>query len=106
MENPFTLHNWIIDLDLACAPSWKVAMLGVSLYIGYFVGSLFVGPYADIYGRRKIFLLTSAVFVLSNGLMLIFVNVYSFSALLFIYGITGSGRMIVGHIYATEFFGG
>ena len=106
MDNPFTLHNWIIDLDLTCAPSWKVAMLGVSLYIGYFVGSLFVGPYADIYGRRKVFLITSVTFVISNALMIVLLNVYAFSFLLFIYGLTGSGRMIVGHIYATEFFGG
>lgn len=81
-------------------------MLGVSLYIGYFIGSMFVGPYADIYGRRTVFLITSIVFLLSNALMMLLMNVYAFSFLLFIYGMTGSGRMIVGHIYATEFFGG
>ena len=81
-------------------------MLGISLYIGYFTGSLFVSPYADIYGRRTVFLISSTIFLISNALMLIFLNVYAFSFLLFIYGLTASGRMIVGHIYATEFFGG
>ncbi len=81
-------------------------MLGVSLYIGYFIGSLFIGPYADIYGRRIVFLITSTIFFISNSMMLILMNVYAFAFLLFIYGLTGSGRMIVGHIYATEFFGG
>ena len=106
MDSPFTLKNWIVDLNLACAPKWQIAMLGVSLYIGYFIGSLFVGPYADIYGRKPLFLLTSCVFFISNVLMLIFVNLYVFWFFLFIYGITGSARMNVGHIYATEFFAG
>ena len=106
MSNPFTLKNWIVDLNLTCSPSSYIALLGVSLYVGYFVGSIFVGPYADIYGRRPVFLITSIIFFISNTLMLFFYNIFAFSGLLFVYGLTGSGRMIVGHIYATEFFGG
>ena len=46
-----SLENWQGKLDLMCAPSWKVGMLGTCFFVGWATTLLWLPRFGDVYGR-------------------------------------------------------
>jgi MFS family permease len=57
-----TFDNWITQLDLACAPQYVFGIMGSLTFVGGVIGSFFISPIADKYGRK--FTLTVVLFLL------------------------------------------
>ena len=50
--NNESIHNWVIDYELYCEEDEeKVSFLGMSFFIGFFLGYVILLRLADIYGR-------------------------------------------------------
>lgn len=56
-DQPRSLHNWVGPLDLHCASSLKIGILGTSFFSGLAFGFIVFPRYADIYGRRPLLFL-------------------------------------------------
>ena len=56
-----TYHNWVEKLDLTCRSSSQVGMLGSALFTGWCISLTFIPRLSDLYGRRKIFLISAVV---------------------------------------------
>eukprot|EP00351_Strombidinopsis_sp_SopsisLIS2011_P000016 CAMPEP_0116883696 /NCGR_PEP_ID=MMETSP0463-20121206/16301_1 /TAXON_ID=181622 /ORGANISM="Strombidinopsis sp, Strain SopsisLIS2011" /LENGTH=121 /DNA_ID=CAMNT_0004538885 /DNA_START=20 /DNA_END=385 /DNA_ORIENTATION=- len=54
-SDPQTIKNWIIYLEMYCDDDYdlRVSFFGTALMIGYFLGSIFITPLGDTYGRYK-----------------------------------------------------
>ena len=50
-----SLYNWHERLDMMCAPSWKQALLGTALFVGWASTLLWLPRFGDMYGRKWIF---------------------------------------------------
>jgi hypothetical protein len=65
-NNHTSLHNWVEQIDLVCAPSLKLSLIGSMFFAGWAATVLFVPLLADKIGRKWIFffsvLLTWIVF--------------------------------------------
>jgi len=55
-SNPYSLHNWVDQLDLTCAGHSSIGLLGTMVYMGWMMGSMLIPRLSDIYGRKKFFL--------------------------------------------------
>ena len=90
-------------MDLYCASESALAGIGTSFIAGCFFGSFILPRQADIYGRKKLFLigLTIFVFVVMNSLFCQNINFAYF--LLFMGGISETGRYYVAYVYLIEF---
>ena len=47
-----SLNNWIVTFDWHCKPAWMLALPGACSFIGWTLGSFFLPPMSDIYGRK------------------------------------------------------
>ena len=56
-----SLSNWVQLYEMDCFTSFKISMLGSAYFIGYMIASVTVLRLADIFGRKKIFLLNQTV---------------------------------------------
>lgn len=52
----YSLVNWILQLDLFCAPSFEIGFFGSCFFMGYICSCLVFPPLADKHGR-KIFII-------------------------------------------------
>lgn len=50
-ENSTSLHNMVDVLDLRCAESWRIGLLGSSFFVGAVLGNLFISGLGDSMGR-------------------------------------------------------
>ncbi len=72
------------------------------LTIGCLIGALFTGRFADRYGRKKIFVSVSVLFVLSSAGCALSTNVYALSFFRFLAGLAVGADSVVGPIYISE----
>ncbi len=56
-----SFHNWIEELDLYCAPSAQIGLLGSMLFVGILFSMVFVIPLSDKYGRRPMLILNAVL---------------------------------------------
>lgn len=79
-SSPFTLSNWIIELDLYCASKVYIGLIGVMFSVGTTIACLILSVIADKYGRVKIFRFGS---LLLMPLILVVLYTRSLSAVYF-----------------------
>ena len=101
-SNPDSLHNWVPKLDILCAPSWKIGLIGSSFFMGWVLSILVIPPLADIYGRRWFY--TWAIF----GDLIVYIWIFithsinQMIACMFLLGVFTSGRCSLGYVYMQE----
>ncbi len=91
-------------MDLYCESSIKIGFLGSSFIGGCFVGSFVLPRQADIIGRKPIYLFGMCLFITVVMASLFCTNLYFAYFLLFLGGISETGRFYVAYVYFIEFF--
>ena len=89
---------------MQCADKSKFGVLGMNIFLGWTIASLFIPRIADLFGRKPTFV-TCMIFHLASLLLLIFSRSYEVTATsLFFIGMCSVGRWTVGYIYLLEFW--
>jgi MFS family permease len=90
---------------MICLPKWHVGSIGSAFFGGWASTILFIPRWADMYGRKWVFI-TSLVVSMLMMVMLIYVsdNINETIIYMFIAGMATSGRTTTGVIYCQEFF--
>ena len=90
-------------MDLYCTSQTKIGFIGSSFFIGTFVGSFILPRAADIYGRKLLFIIGLVIFIMVviGSLFCTSLNLLYF--LLFMGGISETGRYYVAYVYCVEF---
>ena len=96
------LKNWVTQVNLQCLDSFKAGMIGASFFIGTFLGSFVLPRASDVYGRKPLTLIGLVIFfsvVLSSFFV---TNLYVLYFIIFMGGISETGRYYVAYVYAVE----
>jgi len=90
-------------MDLYCTDESKMGLIGSMFLIGCFVGSFILPRAADIVGRKPMFLLGICIYicVVIGTLFCHKLSVCYF--LMFMGGISETGRYYVAYVYLVEF---
>jgi MFS family permease len=97
-----SLYNWVDRLNLACEPGWKIGFIGSMYLMGWSAGCLFIPRLGDVYGRRKPFLICSALSVLVYLGLLLSKNIDLTMALYLLLGLSTPGKVNIGYVYLLE----
>ena len=97
-----SLNNWLTRLDLICAPSWKVGLLGSSFFIGWCLTMLWLPRLSDVKGRWFMFTYAMLIDTVLYTFLLWTQNFNLMVGVLFIFGILSSIRLNVGFVYLLE----
>ena len=102
-DAPESLHNWIEEYDMTCAPHYEFGLFGSLFFAAVVVGSLIFPPLADRIGRKPVTLggvilvsLAQTAFCFSGSLRMSYF-------LYFLMGLAMPMRVFVGYIFAMEF---
>eukprot|EP00347_Sterkiella_histriomuscorum_P011808 403371019 len=97
-----SLNNWVQQLNLFCITQTQQGLIGSFFFLGAFLGCFFIPRLADIYGRKKpyifgliLYSITAIIYPFSTSLNLNYL-------LIFLGGISESGRYYVGFVYLQE----
>ena len=97
-----TLTNWVSQIDLYCTEDFEMSLIGSMFFLGTFLGSFILPRAADVYGRKPLFLIGLALYI-GVAIALIFVeNLYTLYVLMFLGGISETGRYYVAYVYIVE----
>ena len=91
-------------MDLYCTPGFQIGYIGSSFFAGTFIGSFFLPRAGDIVGRKPIHLLGLAIFISVVVASLFDKSLILCYFLLFMGGISETGRYYVAYVYCVEFF--
>jgi MFS family permease len=87
---------------MLCEPRWRVGLLGAFFFLGIIVTMIPVPRYADLHGRRNVFIGTMIVAIISAiGLLLCSTLEWAYF-FMFLNGLTFAGKIIVGLNYLIE----
>lgn len=90
-------------MNLYCASEVQIGSIGSSFMAGCFIGSFILPRAADIIGRRPMFLTGMFIFIAVVISSLFVKNLYLAYFLLFMGGISETGRYYVAYVYLVEF---
>lgn len=90
-------------MDLYCISESAFGFVGSSFIAGCFVGSFILPRLADIVGRKPMFLLGLTIYILVVIASLFTKNIKFAYFLLFMGGISETGRYYVAYVYLIEF---
>ncbi|XP_067900668.1 solute carrier family 22 member 2-like isoform X2 [Heterodontus francisci] len=95
----------VTEFGLVCADAWKVDLSHACLNLGFMIGTVLLGYGADIYGRKRIFLLS--IFVTSvSGLGVAFASNYNwFIIFRIVQGLFSKGGWLSVYVLTTELVG-
>eukprot|EP00349_Pseudokeronopsis_sp_Brazil_P003269 CAMPEP_0202961014 /NCGR_PEP_ID=MMETSP1396-20130829/5117_1 /ASSEMBLY_ACC=CAM_ASM_000872 /TAXON_ID= /ORGANISM="Pseudokeronopsis sp., Strain Brazil" /LENGTH=342 /DNA_ID=CAMNT_0049680571 /DNA_START=163 /DNA_END=1191 /DNA_ORIENTATION=+ len=102
-NNGTSLHNWIQDFDLMCAPSYQIGLIGTTYFLGIVLGNIFLARLGDVYGAMpltRIALVITLVIVFL--LMFVVRSLASLYFLLFVFGLFNCWRAFCPFLYAQE----
>jgi MFS family permease len=97
-----SLKNWYYDLNLTCAPSLTIGLIGVCYLIGAVIGLCIFPRLSDIIGRKKIFYSGMAAYLILLILLLSVSNLYLYYCLTALNGLGSPARFLIGYIYLGE----
>jgi MFS family permease len=80
-----------------------IGLLGSCYYAGFSIGSIFLVRFADIYGRRPVYITGLAIHSFSYIVMMFSPYLYLNYAMLFLCGLAATMRASVGYMYGLEF---
>ena len=96
------LNNWAEQIDLYCVDSFKTGLIGASFFVGTFAGAFVLPRASDVYGRKPLFLLGLVIYfgVVTSSYFVR--NLYLLYFIIFMGGISETGRYYVAYVYAVE----
>lgn len=107
---PIGTDLYIPAFPLICesfgAPAAQVQLSLTAMLLGLACGQVFIGPLSDIYGRKKLLLLSLVIFILSSYGCAVSSAAESFIALRFVQGISGSGGVVLSRAIAYDIYKG
>ena len=98
-----TLTNWVGQVDLYCTESFEMSVIGSMFFVGTFSGSFILPRMADIYGRKPLFLVGLSLYIIVVISLYFVKTLPLLYFLLFLGGISETGRYYVAYVYAIEF---
>nr|XP_048276705.1 solute carrier family 22 member 1 [Myodes glareolus] len=107
-------HGWVYDtpgssivteFNLVCGDAWKVDLFQSCVNLGFFLGSLIVGYFADRFGRKLCLLATTLVTSLSGVLTAVAPDYTSMLLFRLLQGMVSKGSWVSGYTLITEFVG-
>ena len=87
---------------MLCEPKWRVGLLGAFFFLGIIVTMIPVPRYADLKGRRLVFIITMCVSIISAIGLLACSSLEWAYFFMFLNGTTFAGKIIVGLNYLIE----
>jgi MFS family permease len=90
-------------MDLYCVSETAMGFVGSSFIAGCFIGSFILPRCADIFGRKPLFLIGLTIFILVVTASLFTKSLGFAYFLLFMGGISETGRYYVAYVYLIEF---
>jgi len=94
---------------LLCRSGFDKTMPATAYFVGATLGALFIPPLSDVYGRRKVYLVSCVVSIFMFALQLIvpagptqIASFYLIGIAMFINGIVSASRKSIGFVYITE----
>lgn len=97
-----TMTNWVSQIGLYCTESFDMSLIGSMFFVGTFFGSFILPRAADIVGRKPIFLAGLSLYILVVIGLYFVKNLYTLYVLLFLGGISETGRYYVAYVYVVE----
>jgi MFS family permease len=102
VEDDDYIDNWVEKYDMLCEPKYRIGLLGAFFFLGVIITMIPVPRYADVYGRRDVFIVTMIVCIIA-GLGLLLANSLEWAYFfMLILGMTFAGKLIVGLNYLIE----
>ena len=101
-ESDLSLHNWVIDYGMQCAPKYQFGLFGSMFFFAVVLSSILLTPLADRFGRRPILLIGTAMNCITQTVMLFSESRQLTYGLVFILGLGMPMNVFVGYIYAME----
>ena len=89
-------------MDLYCTGSFEMSMIGSMFFVGTFTGSFVLPRAADIYGRKPLFLIGLALYIVVTIALFFVSSLGWLYFLLFLGGISETGRYYVAYVYCVE----
>ena len=96
------LNNWVNNIDLYCTGSFEMSMIGSMFFVGTFSGSFILPRAADIYGRKPLFLIGLALYIVDVIFLYFAGSLWQLYLLMFLGGISETGRYYVAYVYCVE----
>ena len=90
-------------MDLYCATELELSYFGSGFLGGCFIGSFIMPRLADIYGRKPMFVLGLLIYTCVVVGTIFCKKLWLGSVLMFIGGISETGRYYVAYVYVVEF---
>ena len=101
-EDSRSLHNWVEKLDLVCCPSWKVGMMGSTVFVGWVITMAWMPRLSDMYSR-KIFLQIGMITNFAMFICMYYVtSVEWMIAITFVFGLVMTIRVNIAFVYMME----
>jgi MFS family permease len=101
-NDTWSLDNWVDRFDLACVPTYKIALMGSMYFAGTTIFNLLVTRMGDIYGRKWPVRISSVLSLPVQAAIIFHSTLPSATILFFILGALGPGKCQVGFVYASE----
>jgi MFS family permease len=98
------MHNWVQQMNLYCISEAAFGFMGSSFIGGCFAGSFMLPRAADIVGRKPMFMLGLVIFMVVVLCSLVCTSLNFAYFLLFLGGISETGRYYVAYVYLIEFW--
>ena len=79
-----------------------MSLIGSMFFIGCFVGSFILPRCADVFGRKPLFLIGLALYIIVIILLYFASSLWELYVLMFLGGISETGRYYVAYVYCVE----
>ena len=96
------MRNWTSEMNLTCTGDFKMSLIGSMFFIGCFAGSFVLPRAADVYGRKPLFLIGLSLYIVVVIALYFVRSLGWLYFLLFLGGISETGRYYVAYVYAVE----
>ena len=97
-----SLHNWVEVYHLECEKPYRIALLGSVYFIGEVLFTVLVTRLGDVYGRKWVCWICSALSVPIQLGFLLSTNLTFTIALFFLLGACTPGKLHISFVYLTE----
>ena len=99
---PLDKTNLIRKLSLQCATGSQIGLIGTIYFIGLTLGSLFLPPLADRYGRKKFILLSNLLHLVAVSGLLLAQSLAALYIFFFILGLKSPAAQHLSYVYIAE----
>jgi MFS family permease len=96
------MNNFIVGLDLHCAPRYKIGLMGTFIFLGFLVGAMIFPRLADIHGRKPIFRTYFLLHIVAIGTILFAPSLYFVYFGFLLLGLGSTVRTSVAFVHCLE----